>query len=264
MIYEDKFSMEKLLRQFHKDEKEINIKKVIIAGPCSVESYEQMDKTAEFLKKVGVNILRGGAYKPRTCPTTFQGLEEEGIKILNKIRKKHNIPVITEIMDVETLDFVSENVDILQIGSRNMYNYSLLKAVGKTKKPVLLKRGMSATVNEWLKAAEYIVSGGNDKVILCERGIRTFETYTRNTLDLASVAIIKKESNFPIIVDPSHGTGIPYLIKPMSKAALASGADGIMIEVHHNPSEALSDGKQSLNFEDFQHLLNELSSFVNI
>ncbi len=231
---------------------------VIIAGPCAVESEEQIFKTAQAVHKVGAKILRGGVFKPRTSPYVFQGLGKDGLIILKNVADRFNMPIITELMDVEHLDVVYQYTDIIQIGSRNMYNYSLLKALGDVDKPVLLKRGMSATISEWIMAAEYIAAHGNTNVILCERGIRTFDTYTRNTLDLSAVPIMKMETGLPIIVDPSHGTGRRELIKPMSKAALACGADGLMIEVHIDPDSALSDGKQSITPEQFSEIMDEI------
>ena len=209
---------------------------VVIAGPCSVESEEQALQTARAVKKAGANMLRGGAFKPRTSPYDFQGLGLKGLKILEKARQETGLPVVTEVTDPRDVSWVSEYADVLQIGTRNMQNFSLLKEVGKMNKPVLLKRGMYSTLKEWLSCAEYILAGGNPQVILCERGIRTFETYTRNTLDLSIVPAVKEISHLPIIVDPSHGTGRLSLIEPMSLAALAAGADGIIVEVHYNPA----------------------------
>jgi len=225
---------------------------VMIAGPCTIETEEQFFETAKGLKEIGVDVLRGGAFKPRTSPYAFQGLGEEGLKIMHKVGKVLDIPVVSELMDETTLGMLDQYVDILQIGSRNMYNYALLKVVGKTRKPVILKRGMSATIHEWIMAAEYIASHGNHNIILCERGVRTFDTYTRNTLDLAAVPIMKMETGLPVIVDPSHGTGKRELIEPMSKAAMACGADGLMVEVHYRPEEALCDGPQSLDLEMYK------------
>lgn len=225
---------------------------IMIAGPCSIESEEQFRETSKGLKEIGVDVLRGGAFKPRTSPYDFQGLGEEGLKIMAKVGKELDLPVISELMDETSLPMLDKYVDILQIGSRNMYNYALLKAVGKANKPVLLKRGMSATIHEWIMAAEYIASQGNHNIILCERGVRTFDTYTRNTLDLAAVPIMKSETGLPVIVDPSHGTGRRELIEPMSKAALACGADGLMVEVHYKPEEALCDGPQSLDLDMYK------------
>lgn len=231
----------------------------VFAGPCAVENEEQIILTAQAVKKAGASVLRGGAYKPRTSPYSFQGLEEEGLKLLKKAGKIADLPIITEVMDINHIDVVAKYADILQVGSRNMQNYSLLKELSCLDKPVMLKRGISATIEEWLLAAEYIMAGGNSKIILCERGIRTFEVYTRNTLDLAAVPLIKELSHLPIIVDPSHGTGKWKLVKPMAKAAIAAGADGIMVEVHPVPSQALSDGEQSLNFNNFNVLMQEIA-----
>lgn len=230
----------------------------MFAGPCSVESEEQMEAVAKPLAKAGVKLLRGGAFKPRTGPYAFQGLGKEGLEILQKVAQRHDMATVTEILDTRDVDLICTHADILQIGARNMQNFTLLKEVGRTKKPVLLKRGMSATVEELLLAAEYILSEGNPNVILCERGIRTFEQYVRNTLPLATVPRVKELSHLPIIVDPSHGVGKPRLIPPMAKAAIACGADGLMIEVHANPSEALSDGAQSLLPEKFMELMEDL------
>jgi 3-deoxy-7-phosphoheptulonate synthase len=234
---------------------------LVIAGPCAVESREQIIEIAQALKNIGVDVIRGGAYKPRTSPYSFQGLGEEGLKFLREASNLTGIPVVSELMDASDIERICKYVDIIQIGSRNMHNYSLLKAVGQLSKPVLLKRGMSATIKEWIMAAEYIAHYGNDQIILCERGIRTFDTYTRNTLDLAAVPIMKKETGLPVIVDPSHGTGMRELVVPMSMAALAAGADGIMVEVHQNPDEALSDGEQSLNLEEYEGLLKRIRTF---
>ena len=232
--------------------------KIIMAGPCAIESYEQLLETAKFIKKQGANMLRGGAYKPRTSPNSFQGLKEEGLEILKSVKIETGLPVITELMDARDLEKIYDVTDIIQIGSRNMQNFTLLSEVGKQDKPVMLKRGISSTINEWIGAAEYIAIGGNSNIIMCERGIRTYNDYTRNTLDIAAVPIIKKETNLPVVVDPSHATGVRYLVKPMSIASIAAGADGLMIEVHPNPSEALSDGPQSLNFDEFEDLMNSI------
>lgn len=231
----------------------------VMAGPCAVESREQLLEAAQIVKECGAQFLRGGAYKPRTSPYSFQGLEEKGLQLLAEARELTGLSIVTEVVDSYSVPIVSDYADILQIGARNMQNYQLLKAVGKTKKPILLKRGMSATLDEWLHAAEYILSEGNDQVIFCERGIRTFETHTRNTLDLSAVAALKILSHLPVIVDPSHGTGVRNLVAPMAKAAIAAGADGLIIEVHPNPAQALSDGAQSLDQEDFGKLMNDLS-----
>lgn len=238
-------------------------KPFIIAGPCSVESYELMEKTAVFLKKMGVEYLRGGAFKPRTSPYSFQGLGDIGLEILKGIKQNYNIKIVTELMDTRDLEAIIDVADVIQIGSRNMYNYSLLKEVGKTKKSVLLKRGMSATIEEWLNAAEYIAIEGNSEIILCERGIRTFETYTRNTLDLSCIPVIKQKTNLKVIVDPSHGTGIRELIKPMSLAAISAGADGLMIEMHPTPDSALSDASQSISFEQFEDIYRKIFKLYN-
>ena len=242
------------------DNKKLTVKedKIIIAGPCAIESYDQLLKTAQFIKSKGANILRGGAYKPRTSPSSFQGLKEEGIEILKAVKKETGMAVITELMDIRELDKLYEVTDIIQIGSRNMQNFNLLTEVGKQDKPVMLKRGLSATIGEWIGAAEYISVEGNNKIIMCERGIRTYSDYTRNTLDLAAVPSIQNETGLPVLVDPSHATGIRYLIKPMSIGAFAVGADGIMVEVHPQPENALSDGMQSLNFSEFEDLMNSI------
>lgn len=230
----------------------------IMAGPCAVENEVQMETSARAVKAAGATILRGGAYKPRTNPYSFEGLGKEGLVMMSKAAKKHGLKMITEILDVRDIETVEKYTDIFQIGTRNMQNFILLKEIGRTKKPVLLKRGMSATVKEFLLAAEHIMMNGNSKVILCERGIRTFETETRNTLALATVPLIKELSHLPIIVDPSHSTGKPSLVGPMTKAAIAAGADGILVDVHPNPEEALVDGDQAIRPEDFDKLIKEL------
>jgi len=230
----------------------------VIAGPCAVENKTMLVNIAEKVKEAGATFIRGGAYKPRTSPYSFQGLGEEGLKYLAYASKKTGLPVVTELMDPREIDLFIKYVDIIQIGARNMQNFRLLLAVGESKKPVLLKRGLSATIKEWLMAAEYILSKDNPNVILCERGIRTFETATRNTLDLSAVPVLKQLTHLPVIVDPSHGVGKWSLVAPMAKAAVAVGADGLMIEVHTNPEEALSDGEQSLKPTDFKKLMNEL------
>ncbi|WP_434579408.1 3-deoxy-7-phosphoheptulonate synthase [Thermoanaerobacterium thermosaccharolyticum] len=235
---------------------------VMMAGPCAVESYEQMIEAAKAVKKSGAKILRGGAYKPRSSPYSFQGLEEEGLKILNAVGRETGMVTITEIVSSSHIDKVSQYADILQVGSRNMQNFELLKEIGKSKMPVLLKRGLSSTIEEWLNAAEYIMKEGNPNVILCERGIRTFETYTRNTLDLNAVAAVKNLSHLPVIVDPSHGTGRRDLIAPLSRAAVAVGADGLIIEVHPHPDMALSDGAQSLTPEEFDKVSKEVNKIL--
>jgi 3-deoxy-7-phosphoheptulonate synthase len=236
----------------------------LIAGPCSVENWETLIHTATQVKKAGANILRGGAFKPRTSPYAFQGLGEEGLKLLARAREETGMPIVTEVMNVNQVSLVAEYADIMQIGARNMQNFDLLKAVGDAKKPVLLKRGLAATIKEWLMSAEYIASRGNFDIILCERGIRTFETYTRNTLDLAAVAAVKELSHLPVIVDPSHGTGRRSMILPMSRAALAVGADGLSIEVHPHPEEALSDGDQSLLPEEFNEIAESLKEIARV
>ncbi|MCX6137581.1 MAG: 3-deoxy-7-phosphoheptulonate synthase [Ignavibacteriales bacterium] len=235
---------------------------VVIAGPCSVESREQILASAAFVKKAGAQMLRGGAFKPRTSPYAFQGLEEEGLKLLAEAREETGLPFVTEVITPTDVPMVSEYADMLQIGARNMQNFSLLKAVGKIAKPVLLKRGMSSTIKELLMSAEYIMSQGNYNVVLCERGIRTFEDYTRNTCDLSAVPAIKELSHLPVIVDPSHGTGVRSLITPLSKAAVAVGADGLIIEVHPNPEEAFSDGAQSLTPPMFDSLMAEVRRYI--
>jgi len=231
----------------------------VVAGPCAVESREQVLEAAEQVKKAGAVILRGGAYKPRTSPYSFQGLEEIGLKYLARAREKTGLYIVTEVMDTRSVELVSSYADILQIGSRNMQNFPLLIEAARTGKPILLKRGISSTLEEWLLAAEYILKEGNPNVILCERGIRTFETYTRNTLDLSAVPVLKKLSHLPVMVDPSHGTGEACLVAPMAKAAVAAGADALMIEVHPEPARALSDGGQSLTPEEFHGLMKGLA-----
>jgi len=231
---------------------------VVIAGPCAVESEEQLLSTAQAVKAAGATILRGGAFKPRTSPYQFRGLGESGLKILAQAGKETQMPIITEVMSPDHVDLVAKYADILQIGARNMQNFVLLDEVGKTKKPVLLKRGLSSNIQEWLLAAEYILVQGNEQVILCERGIRTFESYTRNTMDVSAIPIIEKVSHLPIIADPSHATGKWYLVLPLALAAVAAGADGLLIEVHPNPDLALADGPQSLTFDNFRLLMAQL------
>lgn len=230
----------------------------VIGGPCAIESHSQFLTAAESVQKSGAQILRGGLYKLRTNPESFQGLGESAFSWVQEAKTKFNMPFISEITDPRQIELFEGLVDIFQVGSRNMYNYALLKELGQTRKPVLLKRGFSATYEEWIKAAEYIEKGGNDRVILCERGIRTFETATRNTLDLNGVAYIKAHTHFPIIVDPSHGTGRPELIEPMALAGIAAGADGLMIEAHPHPKEALSDAHQALSLDKFRDILNKI------
>ena len=235
----------------------------MIAGPCSIETEEQIITVAHCVKQAGADILRGGAFKPRTSPYAFQGLREDGIRLLLRAKEATGLPIITEIMTISTLDLV-QDVDIIQVGARNMQNFDLLKELGKSKKPVLLKRGLANTVQELLMSAEYIMCEGNENVILCERGIRTFETYTRNTLDLSAVPVLKELTHLPVIVDPSHGTGIAKLVPPMAMASAACGADGIMIEVHNNPACALCDGPQSLTPDEFAQLNEKVRKIRNI
>lgn len=236
----------------------------LIAGPCAVESYDQMDATAQELTESNVKILRGGAYKPRTSPYAFQGYGEEGLKILRSVADNHNMAVASEIMDVSQIDLFMKYVDILQVGARNMQNFNLLKELGNVHKPIILKRGLSSTFEEWLMSAEYIMANGNGQIILCERGIRTFENYTRNTLDLSAIPVIKKLSHLPIIVDPSHGTGLRDKVEPMSRAAIAAGCDGLLIEVHHNPDCALCDGAQSLYPHQYDLLYKQIKQIAPI
>jgi 3-deoxy-7-phosphoheptulonate synthase len=253
-------------RLFHPDDSIIDIKGVkigggnftVIAGPCSVESEEQIVGIAEDVKKAGAAMLRGGAFKPRTSPYSFQGLKQEGLDLLKIAREKTGLPVVTEIMSADMIERFVEDVDLIQVGARNMQNFELLKELGKTKTPILLKRGLSATIEELLMSAEYIMAGGNENVILCERGIRTFETYTRNTLDLSAIPAIKRQSHLPIIIDPSHAAGMWWMVEPLSKAAVAAGADGLIIEVHNDPANALCDGQQSIKPERFESLMASL------
>lgn len=253
-------------RKFHPEDSIVKIGNVqiggghfgVIGGPCSIESKEQMIEVAEKVKEAGAQLLRGGAFKPRTSPYSFQGLHGDGLKLLLEAKKKTGLPVVTEIMDASHLPLF-EDVDLIQVGTRNMQNFELLKELGKIDKPVLLKRGMASTIEEWLMSAEYIMAGGNENVILCERGIRTYETSMRNTLDLSAIPMIKKKSHLPVIVDPSHATGIREMVEPMSMAAIAAGADGLMIEVHNDPARALCDGPQSLTPESFQDLMRKVS-----
>ncbi|MCW2279468.1 3-deoxy-7-phosphoheptulonate synthase [Heliophilum fasciatum] len=231
---------------------------ILIAGPCAIESYDQVLSAAQRCRAAGATVLRGGAYKPRTSPYSFQGMEKKGLEILQQVGKETGLATVTEVIDYESLQEASNYVDIVQIGARNMQNFRLLQAVGQSKKPVILKRGLSATIEEWLMAAEYIMASGNLQVILCERGIRTFETYTRNTLDLSAVPLIKELTHLPILIDPSHATGSARLVGSMSKAAIAAGADGLLIEVHPNPCKALCDGPQSLDPDAFAYLSKQL------
>jgi len=259
-------------REFKHEDTIVNIDGVLVggghlgimAGPCAVESIEQLQESAEAVKAAGAQFLRGGAFKPRTSPYDFQGFAEKGLQMLKDVGEKTGLKIVTEIVDVNAIDMHCAYADVLQVGARNMQNFELLKVVGKSKKPVLLKRGMSATISEWLNAAEYILSEGNYNVILCERGIRTYETFTRNTLDLSAVAAVKELSHLPIIVDPSHGTGRWQMVRPMARAAIAAGADGLMIEVHPHPEVALSDGDQSLTPENFTSVMKEVSQIAAI
>ena len=237
---------------------------VIMAGPCAVESRESIFEIAEAVASVGASVLRGGAFKPRTSPYDFQGLGEEGLKYLSEAAEKYGLLTISEVMDVEQIDIVAEYIDILQIGARNVQNFSLLKAVGKINKPVMLKRGFSSTYKDFLMAAEYILSEGNPNVVLCERGIRTFENYTRNTLDIAAVPVLKQLSHLPVVVDPSHGTGIRALVIPMAMAAVAAGADGLIVEVHTNPDKAISDAKQTIDIETFRPMVKSVMAIQEV
>lgn len=234
----------------------------VIAGPCSVESRDQIFRTAEVVAASGAKFLRGGAFKPRTSPYVFQGLKEEGLRLLEEVKRSFDLRVVTEVKDTETMAAVSEVADVLQIGARNMQNYSLLEAAGRLRKPVLLKRGMSATLPELFMAAEYILSLDNYQVMLCERGIRTFETMTRNTFDISAIVLAKHHTHLPVIADPSHGVGINWAVPPLAKAAVVAGADGVMVEVHPEPSKALSDGQQSLTFEEYRRLAVDLAAIT--
>jgi len=254
-----------LVTKRHKDKTVINVRgveiggdrPVFISGPCSIESKHILKNIATEVKKLGVDILRGGAFKPRTSPYDFQGLGKSGVEIIYEIGKELDIPIVTEVMDVRDLDYMLDKVDILQVGSRNMYNYSLLKELGKVDKPILLKRGLSATIKEFLLSAEYIMLGGNEKVILCERGIRTFDSYTRNTMDIASISLLKEMSHLPVIADPSHATGISSLVIPLAKASLEAGADGLLIESHISPNQAWCDGKQSIYPTELKEIIKK-------
>ncbi len=236
---------------------------VVIAGPCAVETEEQLLSTARAVKAAGARLLRGGAFKPSTSPYHFRGLGEEGLKLLALAREETGLPIITEVLAPGDVPLVARYADVLQVGARNMQNFTLLDEVGKARKPVMLKRGMSATIQEWLLSAEYIISQGNRQVMLCERGIRTFETYTRNTMDISAIPVIEKVSHLPIIADPSHGTGKWYLVAPLALAAVAAGADGLMIEVHPTPDYALKDGAQSLTFENFERFMSQLAPLAS-
>ena len=260
-------------RAFKKEDTIVNVSGVkigegrptIIAGPCSVESEEQVIEIAKSIKASGANILRGGAFKPRTSPYAFQGMGSSGLDILVAAKKETGLPICSELMDASYLDEFNEKVDLIQIGARNMQNFDLLKKVGAgTKKPILLKRGLSATFEEWIMSAEYIMASGNPNVILCERGIRTFESYTRNTLDLQAIPVVKKLTHLPIVIDPSHAGGKWWLVEPMAKAAIAAGADGLMVEVHNNPEKALCDGPQSIRPEKYENLLKQISQIATV
>ncbi len=259
-------------RKFHPDPTSFRVKNTVIgpktltvmAGPCAVESEEQMLTIARAVKKSGATFLRGGAYKPRTSPYSFQGLEEEGLKYLKAASDETGLATICEVTSAHAIESAVNYVDMLQIGARNMQNFELLKEVGKSSLPILLKRGMSATIDEWLNAAEYIMSEGNENIVLCERGIRTFETSTRNTLDLSAVLVLKSRTHLPVIVDPSHATGVRAYVSPLAQAAVAAGADGVMIEVHNDPEHALSDGPQSLTFEQFEETMQKLKPYARL
>ncbi len=259
-------------RHFHPENTVVDVagvkiggKKIaVMAGPCSVESIDQLREAARAVKAGGAEFLRGGAFKPRTSPYDFQGLAEDGLKMLRQVADEEGLKVVTEIVDKDDIELVGEYADLYQVGARNMQNFQLLKALGKAVKPVMLKRGLSATISEWLNAAEYIMAGGNENVILCERGIRTYETFTRNTLDLSAVAAVKELSHLPIIVDPSHGTGRWEMVRPMARAAVAAGCDGLIIEVHPHPEVALSDGDQSLTPKNFNSVMNELGKIARV
>ncbi len=259
-------------RAFHPDDSIINVGGVpiggrkiqVMAGPCSVESEEQVISVAKSVKMGGASLLRGGAFKPRTSPYSFQGLKELGLDYLKAAREETGLPIVTEIMSADKIERFVEDVDLIQVGARNMQNFELLKELGKTRTPILLKRGLSATIEEWIMSAEYIMAGGNENVILCERGIRTFEHYTRNTLDLSAIPAVKKLSHLPVIVDPSHAAGLWWMVEPLAKAAVAVGADGLLIEVHNDPEHAKCDGAQSLKPERFAHLMGELKGIAQI
>ena len=259
-------------KMFHPDPTIIDVdgnkiggnKLAMIAGPCSVENEEQIVSIAQQVKKSGANFLRGGAFKPRTSPYSFQGLKYEGLELLKIAKKKTGLPIVKELMSPYDIEKFVEDVDVIQVGARNMQNFDLLKELGKTNKTILLKRGLSATIEEWLMSAEYIMAGGNENVILCERGIRTFETYTRNTLDLSAIPVVKRLSHLPVIVDPSHAGGYWYLVEPLAKAAIMAGADGLMIEVHNDPANALSDGQQSIKPENFKKLMDKVKVLASM
>ena len=259
-------------RAFHPEDSIVDVSGVrvggtnlaMIAGPCSVESFEQVLEIAQAVKASGANLLRGGAFKPRTSPYSFQGLGLEGLDILCAVRKETGLPIVTELMSPDYLDIFNEKVDLIQIGARNMQNFDLLKQLGQLNRPILLKRGLNATYEEWIMSAEYIMASGNENVILCERGVRTFESYTRNTLDLQSIPVIRKLTHLPIVVDPSHAGGKWWLVEPMAKASIAAGADGLMIEVHNNPECALCDGAQSLKPDKYGALIQEITQIARV
>ena len=266
MVMRVQESYKRANRMFHPEDSIVDVCGVkvggkqitVMAGPCSVETREQIIGVAEDVKQMGAAILRGGAFKPRTSPYSFQGLQETGLDLLKEAKAVTGLPIITEIMSADKIERFVEDVDVIQVGARNMQNFELLKELGKTDKPILLKRGLSATIEEWLMSAEYIMAGGNDSVILCERGIRTFENYTRNTLDLSAIPAVKKLSHLPVVVDPSHAAGMWWMVEPLAKAAVAVGADGLIIEVHNDPEHALCDGAQSLKPERFGRLMQDL------
>ncbi len=259
-------------RMFHPDPTVVDVKGVqvggkklaVMAGPCSVESREQITYVAKAVQQAGANILRGGAFKPRTSPYAFQGLKYEGLELLCAARETTGLPIVSEIMSPNDIDVFVEKVDLIQVGARNMQNFDLLRQLGQTRKPILLKRGLSATIEEWLMSAEYILAGGNPNVILCERGIRTFETYTRNTVDLGAIPAVKKLSHLPVIVDPSHGTGKWWMVEPLARAAIAVGADGVMIEVHNDPDHALCDGQQSIKPDVFAQVMDDIRKIATV
>ncbi|MHB1245362.1 MAG: 3-deoxy-7-phosphoheptulonate synthase [Sulfuriferula sp.] len=260
-------------REWHKENSVIDIKGIklggntiqVIGGPCSVETQQQMDDAAKFVKAAGCRLMRGGAFKPRTSPYAFQGKGVEGLEMFRKAADAQNLPIVTELMDIRMLDtFLEWDVDVIQIGTRNMQNFDLLKEVGRTRKPVILKRGMSATVSEWLMAAEYIAAGGNHNIIFCERGVRSFETYYRNMLDVTAIPVLKKETHFPVIVDPSHAGGKAWMVPALSRAAIAAGADGLLVEMHPKPCEAWCDADQALNPDELKSLMGEIKGIAQV
>lgn len=271
-VYRIQAPYKKANRRFHEDDSVIDVGGVkvggsnfmVCAGPCSVENEDDTVALAKQLKEAGANTLRGGAYKPRTSPYSFQGLGKEGLRILNVAKQETGLPVVSELMGTEHIDDFVEMVDVIQVGARNMQNFDLLKVLGQTNKPILLKRGLSATIQEWLMSAEYIMAGGNNNVIFCERGIRTFETATRNTLDIQAVPVIQKESHLPIVIDPSHAAGVRYLIPSMAKAAVVAGANGLQVEVHQDPENAWSDGQQCLTPAEFKDLMQHINLLLEM